>query len=214
MTQSLVPRLAHFHCWHLQRFHPSLLTPCKVRQESQLCRIPRRRSGRRRSAVHALANDEMMTVGRFLREVARAGFSVARRFLLTSLPVAHSVHNSRAECSEVVSFTNYGLHTADFAASGSVLLQNYSRPGSRRTHDSCRDCHGCTATTIEELRSELLLRFWVFVVSAVEGKDTRLHEHTTSDQTTPPLAQNNHGAAVTNAIAHDEIALCDFSWVR
>ena len=43
---------------------------------------------------------------------------VARRlFFLTSLPVAHNVHNSRVEFSEVVC-TNHGLHTADLAASG------------------------------------------------------------------------------------------------
>ena len=32
-----------------------------------------------------------------------------------------------------------------------------------------------TATTIEEIRSELVLRFWLCGVAAVEGEDTRLH---------------------------------------
>ena len=41
-------------------------------------------------------------------------------------------HNSRVECHEVVSFTNYGLHTADVAATDVLLLQNYSRPRPRR----------------------------------------------------------------------------------
>ena len=34
-------------------------------------------------------------------------------FFLTSLPVADTVHNSRTQCSEVVSYTNHGLHTAE-----------------------------------------------------------------------------------------------------
>ena len=55
------------------------------------------------------------------RKVARGGFSVAWSGFfepgvacLPSLPVAHDVHNSRAGCSEAVSYTNQGLHTADF----------------------------------------------------------------------------------------------------
>ena len=38
---------------------------------------------------------------------------------------------SHAQCSEVVSHTNYGLHTADFAASRMLLLKNHSRPRPR-----------------------------------------------------------------------------------
>ena len=52
-------------------------------------------------------------------------------FFLTSLRVADNVHNSHAQCSEEVSYTNYGLHTADIAATRNVLLQNYSRPRPR-----------------------------------------------------------------------------------
>ena len=35
---------------------------------------------------------------------------------------------------------------------------------------------------------------------AVDGKDTRLHQHTGSHQTTPSVTQNNHGAAVSDAV--------------
>ena len=48
-------------------------------------------------------------------------------------------------------------------------------------------------------RSELLLRFWLCGFPVVEVGDTRLHLHTRSHQTTPCVAQNNRGTAVTNA---------------
>ena len=72
----------------------------------------------------AVANDEMSTVGvsEWLRVARRRQFlaflepTVA--LFLTSLPVADDVHISRVSCSEVVSYTNYGLLTADFAATG------------------------------------------------------------------------------------------------
>ena len=57
--------------------------------------------------------------------VAFCGFfesGVARRFSVPSVPVAGNIHDSRVEFSEVVSYTNCGLHTADFAAI--LLLQN------------------------------------------------------------------------------------------
>ena len=60
-------------------------------------------------------------------------------FFLTSLPVA--------ECSEVVSYTNYGLHITDFAASRILLLPNNSRPWSWRTTDSPTFRTGTAATT-------------------------------------------------------------------
>ena len=59
-------------------------------------------------------------------------------FFLTSLPVADNVHKSRAQCSEVVSYTNYGLHAADVAATRILLLQNYSRP--RRKQSGGVEC--------------------------------------------------------------------------
>ena len=67
----------------------------------------------------------MLIVARFVFEkwlavafqwlgVARCDFSepgVARRFLFfTSFPVADNVHSSRVLCSEVLSYTNYGLY--------------------------------------------------------------------------------------------------------
>ena len=88
------------------------------------------------STVKALANDEMLTVARFFfRWVVRGSFSVAlsgwaarRFFLLNSLPVADNIHNSRAWCSDVVSFTNYGLHhAADVAATRILLLPPTTR---------------------------------------------------------------------------------------
>ena len=82
---------------------------------------------------------------------------------LPSLPVADNVHNSRAECCEVVSYTNYGLHTADVAATGVLLLQNHSRPRPRRKlvvlcpevvllqrRTAVATARAATATTIKE----------------------------------------------------------------
>ena len=43
-------------------------------------------------------------------------------FFLPSFPVADIIHNSRVQCSEAVSDTNYGLHTADVAATGILLF--------------------------------------------------------------------------------------------
>ena len=40
-------------------------------------------------------------------------------------------HKSLVQCSEVVSYTNYGIHTADVAATCVLLLQNCSRPRPR-----------------------------------------------------------------------------------
>ena len=89
---------------------------------------------------------------------------------------------------EVVSCTDCGLHTADFAATGILLLQNCSRPRlsaynwlsyTQRTGTTATTAAAtataATATTIEELRSELLLRFGLCGLAAVEGEDTRLH---------------------------------------
>ena len=119
-------------------------------------------------------------------------------FFFPSLPVADTVHNSRVLCSEVVSYTRFGLHTADFAATSVLLLQNYSRPRLRLPTDcpafrtvllqrrtAAATARAATATTIEELRSELLLRFRLCGLAAVEGEDTRLHKHTRSHPTTP-----------------------------
>ena len=64
-----------------------------------------------------------------------SGEQVGASSVLPSLPVADNVHNSRVWCSEEVSHTNYGLHTAEFAATGVLLLQNYSRPCPRLTAD-------------------------------------------------------------------------------
>ena len=80
---------------------------------------------------------------------------VARRFFLPSLPVADNIHNSR---SEAVSYTNYGLHTADFAAG----ILNYSRPRPRLEllvmhlelvllqRTAAATARAATATTIEQ----------------------------------------------------------------
>ena len=89
--------------------------------------------------VWALTNGALLIVGRFLfRELARGGFSVALlspdqlgAFFLTSSPVADNAHNSRVQYSGVVSYTNYGLHTADFDAPGFLRLQSSSRPRPR-----------------------------------------------------------------------------------
>ena len=77
-------------------------------------------------------------------------------FFLPSSPVADIIHNSQVKCFEVVSYTYYGLHTADFAATSILLQQNYSHPGLRlataclasrtgtaATTHGCRDCLGC-----------------------------------------------------------------------
>ena len=39
----------------------------------------------------------------------------------TSVPLANNVHNSIVYCSEVASYTDNGLHTAEVAASGILL---------------------------------------------------------------------------------------------
>ena len=82
---------------------------------------------------------------------------------LPSLPVADNIHNSRVECYEVVPYTNYGLHAVDVAATGVLLLQNYSRPRPRREllvlhpelvllqrRTAAVTARAATATTIEE----------------------------------------------------------------
>ena len=74
----------------------------------------------------------------FFREVARGGFAVARSgssWLLVAFCGFFErwvALNWRVGCNEVVSYTKYGLHTADVAATGVLLLQNYSRPRPRR----------------------------------------------------------------------------------
>ena len=101
---------------------------------------------------------------------------------LPSLPVADNIHNSRVSCAEAVSHTNNGLPIADLTATGILLLQNCSRPRPRLTTD-CPTFRKIllqrqlprlprlqTATTIGELRSKLLLRFWLCGLPAVEGE--------------------------------------------
>ena len=92
--------------------------------------------------------------------VARGGFLLLflsgewlGAFFLPSLPVADGIHNSRVLCSEVVSNTNYGLHTADVAATGILFLQNCSRPRPRLTttrRTTATTARTATWTTIEE----------------------------------------------------------------
>ena len=68
-------------------------------------------------------------------------------FFCLRCPAADSVHNSRVERSEIVSYTNYGLHTADVAATRLLLFMNYPRPRPRpstaspltRTGTCCND---------------------------------------------------------------------------
>ena len=111
------------------------------------------------STVWALADDEMPMVGRFFLKCGSRWLFVAflspewlGALFLPSLPVAHNVcsHNSCAKRSEVVPYTNYGLHTADFA--GILLLQNYSRPHSRRTTDCSASRTGIAATIAGTVR--------------------------------------------------------------
>ena len=102
--------------------------------------------------------------------VARCGclwvFLCARSglvFFLTSLPVGNNVRNSRGECSEVVSHTNHGHHTADVAATGILFFEDCSRPrprlttacpssspGTTATTNGCRECQSCTRDDDEE----------------------------------------------------------------
>ena len=70
--------------------------------------------------------------------------------LLPSLPVANNVHNSRVYCSEAVSNTNNGLHTADLAAT--AILQNYSRPRPRLATDCPASRTGTAATATQRRR--------------------------------------------------------------
>ena len=60
---------------------------------------------------------------------------------------------------------------------GLGLLSYIQRTGTAAT-TAAATARGATATTIKELRSELPRRFWLYIVSAVEGEDTRLHQHT------------------------------------
>ena len=58
--------------------------------------------------------------------VARGGSFVAflsGECLCVFSTFADNIHDSRVDWSEVVSCTNYDLHTADFAAIGILLLQ-------------------------------------------------------------------------------------------
>ena len=81
---------------------------------------------------------------------------VAQRFFCLRCQSHATFHDSRAKCSDVVPYTNCGLHTADVAATGILLVQKCSRPRPRLTTDcptfrtgtaattpGCRDCHGC-----------------------------------------------------------------------
>ena len=153
--------------------------------------------------VWALANDQWLAF--FFREVARGGF-----LWLFWSPQRLGVLVFCLRCLSQTTFTtrafdvlrqyptpNCGLHTGDFAATGILLLQNCSRPRPRLTTDcpafrtgtaattAAATATAAPATTIGELRSELLLRFWYCGFPAVEGADTRLHKHTRSHQTTP-----------------------------
>ena len=84
-------------------------------------------------------------------------------FCLPSLLVADSLHTSRVECYEVESYTNYGHHTADVAATSVLLSRNHSRPRPRREllvlhpelvllqrRTAAATARAATVTTIEE----------------------------------------------------------------
>ena len=86
-----------------------------------LCHVLSKKKTRRRATCELCQN-------------ASALLNIALRSLRicsVCLPVADNVHNSRAQCSEVVSYTNCSLHTADSPAPRILLVQNCSRPRPR-----------------------------------------------------------------------------------